>query len=236
MKRWVLRAILCLLLGAVTTVAVAWGSPFVTFGTNYDGEWEIDRSQGARERFWSLSRPFDLPDFEIREIWTVEYGREGEVYYLTMTGAPPDHRTFSPWAMIGRQHCGWPARAMWSEEYSFIDNNSGGYVGERSGGRMCLEFPREDIRSTASGVVIDRRSIQFPLGILPIGFGMNTLFYAAIWFGVFFGFAGAKRAIRRRRGRCPRCGYDLRGSLAAGCSECGWGREVSTHRSASAEA
>jgi len=53
---------------------------------------------------------------------------------------------------------------------------------------------------------------------------IDTLFYAAIWFGMFFGFSSAKRFIRAKRGRCPRCGYDLRGNLDAGCPECGWGR------------
>ena len=60
------------------------------------------------------------------------------------------------------------------------------------------------------------------------GFVIDTLFYAAIWFGlfhgVFFGVASAKQAIRRARGRCPMCGYDLRGALEKGCSECGWNR------------
>ena len=68
-----------------------------------------------------------------------------------------------------------------------------------------------------------------PCRVLGTSFFVDTLFYAAIWGGVFFGFASAKRATRgrRRRGRCPRCGYDLRGNLVAGCSECGWNREES---------
>ena len=53
---------------------------------------------------------------------------------------------------------------------------------------------------------------------------VNTLFYAAIWFGLFFVMGRTRRFIRTRRGRCPRCGYDLRGEFADGCPECGWGR------------
>ena len=33
-----------------------------------------------------------------------------------------------------------------------------------------------------------------------------------------------RKTIRRRRGRCLRCGYDLRGDFERGCSECGWNR------------
>jgi hypothetical protein len=74
----------------------------------------------------------------------------------------------------------------------------------------------------ASGVTQQFNAL--PLRPIWPGFAIDTLFYAAIWGGLFFGFASAKRGMRRRRGRCPQCGYDLRGNLSAGCSECGWGR------------
>ena len=35
---------------------------------------------------------------------------------------------------------------------------------------------------------------------------------------------GWRRAARLERGRCPKCGYDLRGKHDAGCPECGWNR------------
>ena len=79
------------------------------------------------------------------------------------------------------------------------------------------------------GFVLSQATRSVDATVLPLrpiwpGFLIDTVFYAAIWFALFFGFASAKRAIRRKRGRCPRCGYDLRGNLSAGCSECGWGR------------
>lgn len=56
------------------------------------------------------------------------------------------------------------------------------------------------------------------------GFAANTALYSALWFGVLFVPGAARRWVRLRRGRCLKCGYDLRGNLAAGCPECGWGR------------
>jgi hypothetical protein len=63
-----------------------------------------------------------------------------------------------------------------------------------------------------------------PLGILPLGFALNTLFYAAVLLGVVEGVAFARRRVRRAKGRCPSCGYD-RAGLAEGsaCPECGGG-------------
>jgi len=40
----------------------------------------------------------------------------------------------------------------------------------------------------------------------------------------FFAMRSIRTRVRRRHGRCPRCGYDLRGDFAGGCPECGWGR------------
>ena len=68
---------------------------------------------------------------------------------------------------------------------------------------------------------------RLPLRPILPSFIINTLFYAAIWFELFFTFGFAKRAIRRERGRCVKCGHDLRGEFDGGCPECGRGREAS---------
>lgn len=40
-------------------------------------------------------------------------------------------------------------------------------------------------------------------------------------FHLAFAFYGTRRIVRRRRGRCMRCGYDLRRAAEQRCSECG---------------
>lgn len=42
--------------------------------------------------------------------------------------------------------------------------------------------------------------------------------------GPFVAFSAVRKAMRTRAGRCPRCGYNLRGAFDDGCSECGWNR------------
>jgi len=59
---------------------------------------------------------------------------------------------------------------------------------------------------------------------LALGWGLAAgLFAAGLAWG---GWRGARRARRRAAGRCPACGYDLRGSAAIcpECPECGSGR------------
>ena len=65
------------------------------------------------------------------------------------------------------------------------------------------------------------------LSLRPIwsGFAINTIFYAAILWLLTLGPFTARRMIRRKRGLCIKCGYDLRGDFSSGCPECGWQRE-----------
>ena len=59
------------------------------------------------------------------------------------------------------------------------------------------------------------------------GLGVNALLYASFAWLLFGGLPALRRYSRRRHGRCPKCAYDLKADLAAGCPECGWRREGS---------
>jgi hypothetical protein len=65
-----------------------------------------------------------------------------------------------------------------------------------------------------------------PFGIIWVGFVVNTLFHAFVWVGFFLLLTAPwaiRRSIRRRRGRCVACNYDLRSSGVPHnvCPECG---------------
>jgi hypothetical protein len=55
------------------------------------------------------------------------------------------------------------------------------------------------------------------------GFAINTVFYAAVLWVLFAAPFALRKWRRIRRGRCPKCGYDLRGGApeAKVCPECG---------------
>ena len=55
--------------------------------------------------------------------------------------------------------------------------------------------------------------------ILPLGFTLNTFFYAALLWLLFFGPVTLRRDLRARRGLCRACAYPV--GESAVCSECG---------------
>ncbi len=67
------------------------------------------------------------------------------------------------------------------------------------------------------------------------GFAFDTIFYAAILWPLIIGPFALRRLIRRRRGLCPACGYDLRHGAHEVCPECGVNPAVdqNVHRSGS---
>ncbi|MFG0329682.1 MAG: hypothetical protein ACF8PN_07270 [Phycisphaerales bacterium] len=64
-----------------------------------------------------------------------------------------------------------------------------------------------------------------PIPYAPVwpGFALNTAFYGAAWYGVLFAPGVVRRSLRRRRGACVGCGYDLRATETGVCPECGAG-------------
>lgn len=73
-------------------------------------------------------------------------------------------------------------------------------------------------------------AIVLPYHVIPVGFIANTLLFSLLVMALLVGSTTALRVTRFKRGKCPRCAYELQGHLANGCSECGW-RKVSPKQS-----
>ena len=69
------------------------------------------------------------------------------------------------------------------------------------------------------------RAFSLPLGPLWRGMALNTAFWFVLLVACRRVPAKMRARVRRLRGRCPACGYDLLGVWVDGCPECGWGRE-----------
>ncbi len=123
---------------------------------------------------------------------------------------------------------GWPLRALHGELWR-VWGDPGRPVGGSPGRRVWSSpGPIESVRHCLvlpNGLHKRIGVAALPRGILPLGFIVDSIVFGFLWWTLIVGIAGLKRAMRRRRGRCPMCKYDLRGDLDAGCPECGWGRE-----------
>ena len=86
---------------------------------------------------------------------------------------------------------------------------------------VCVAWAEENRLVKASRMVLYGRS--YPRRPIWPGFAINTVFYAAIVWLLFAGPFVLRRRRRIRRGLCPKCAYDLRGTPAGAtaCPECG---------------
>ena len=233
MTRWTFRILLCMFLGAVTTVGVAWGlavskswadakSIYVEANDHQvattvalNGKWR--RAAHCTRGFgWSTANVVDY-SFSVEMLSAVYPEAVGVAG--TLREPPREHdlsddsREYSCYAF------GWPKRSLRGivRHPCWRDGRAFGFEDEYI---IVLDT------DTTS---VDRTSYRRPARFLPYdpifpGFITNTLFYSGVWFGVFFSVGFVKRAVRRKRGRCVKCSYDLRGEFEKGCPECGWNR------------
>jgi hypothetical protein len=201
-KRWPLRISLCLIL--ITGGAIT--TVAVAWGIWKTADWD----QTAFDYLVDINAAEPL---QVHCLATDEFGT---LWIWSFTArAKAAFSDVPPWSVAGTLVKSLALAQTWEfNEYAY------GWPA------LCI-FERELVRGMANA------SSNTSVGWHPIwpGFVIDTLFYAAIWGGVWFGFVGGKRFIRTKRGRCPRCGYDLRGGVrveppatSPGCPERGWNR------------
>jgi hypothetical protein len=146
-------------------------------------------------RAWDMGQP--LPIEVVAQL--AEHGRDRYAVYTN------DNQ---PWIEFGWREvaCGWPMRCL--------------HGWKAAGPSSCgtIDQPEWLERISAWN------------GDLPVtpwwpGLVVNSVIYTSMWMTILVAPATTRHVLRRARGRCVRCGYNLRGDLDAGCPECGWGRE-----------
>jgi hypothetical protein len=133
---------------------------------------------------------------------------------------------------IRRTTAGWPLPALAGihrRDLVYSDFNHSGEATSsdtRDSGRSVIEISWNSL--PAGSIAARAGGIALPIQPRP-GLAINTVFYALLWFLLLLIPRAIRRAHRRARGCCPRCGYSLRGQPGPGCPECGAGRkEVAT--------
>ncbi|MCH8152927.1 MAG: hypothetical protein IH830_11215 [Planctomycetes bacterium] len=210
MKRRLTTLGLFLLLGAVLNVAVAWGvalwaPPLLPSTTT-----AALSQQEATALLLRLS-PSEWP--EVPEV----VGRQRRAVGQSSHDAFKPYEKDTPWfdvALVGEHRFGLPAAAVC---HVYIGGDDGHFPGDRLIGGWRIR--RQDV-------------LRDTLPLRPIwpGFAINTLFYAAILWPLISGPFALRHHIRRKRGLCVSCGYDLRHANHDVCPECGWRRETDASR------
>jgi len=105
------------------------------------------------------------------------------------------------------QHAfGFPFRGMyWNFEHTLGQGNLQDSFSD------CINIKP---RPTNSGAISVTEQRALPLGVIPLGFALNTVISGLLMWLLMTGLFALRRFSRRRRGLCVKCAYDLRGGGA----------------------
>ena len=186
-----------LLVGGMLTIASAWMSACWARHLAMTLANVVD---GTRHDAW----PFAMPDTRYRQMDMSVIPRWCQDRYITGWWVPD--------SVIG------PGANKWGEGLAEgVPFRALGTFSVRSEGA----WPQD----SEFGIVLPIAAMHRPtLPLYPLwpGFALNTLFYAALAWGVWQVPLVIRRRRRRSKGKCVRCGYDLKGLGVGGvCPECG---------------
>jgi hypothetical protein len=206
-------ALALLLGGAIVNVAVAWGcaaciNPLSNSCADFYGK-GVSKANVAWS-YWVTKRPGIVFVQGVADAVTERVS--STTTNLFQTHVPSWSRLHLEsdleWTIAIEDGRGWPSIALCSET-NMVMLPSGGHSG-------TVQF---GIATRRTG---DPRLYRvMPLRPIWAGFAINTIFYAAILWGMFALPLALRRRRRVKRGLCPACGYDLRGSASQNCPECG---------------
>lgn len=203
------RAAVCALAGAALTVVIAWGLALLP----YPLSWVLTEEVAPHTDPAYVD--VDRTRFGVEEAMRLLPKEEQKASYLERE-PPWWSRLRRPgWRerRLGAEFAaGWPMRCLYA--YSVVEDTT---RPSKFKMRACIR-----LRSRFGS----RGLFQYALPLQPLwpGFLVNSAFYGAGLFALWTGAVEGRGALRRRRGECPRCRYDLSGGAAAGCPECGCGR------------
>ena len=247
-RRWRLQAPVAVLLGVVTTVAVAWASAVWVPVQNASGvigidgkhlqPWliELKRATARRTIWFEKGRIWAYPQtgppggidaavsswsFAIRSGRNPKF-KYGEVRVPeTLRPLIDQPKPYTHWG--GAEDArGWPLAALGCRVLGSTNPKARSvWVGHHA---IFLEPPRGQRmppRSWPNNLATVR---ALPMAPLWGGFLADSALYSLLWWAALVAGPAVLGRLRTPAGHCPRCRYDLAGNPEGGCPECGWGR------------
>lgn len=230
MKRSARRLIVCVLLGVVTTIAVAWAcaawvDPYATIQPS--PRESGGAANGRHYAFWIVGESEALGTMRTHsQWWGGPSNNRGEQRGLFFGPPEPLIPKWAPFLVpsadipAGPQHVrvadarGWPFLAMWSG-LSYDEP---------------IQLPTKT-PTIMHGLVVNPSAMSgpspgttvrmLPLALIWSGFLADIAFYSLVWFALLMLIVARRRVFRLRKGCCVICGYDLRGTPHGKCPECG---------------
>jgi len=202
MRRRVLAIIFALVLGALLNFAITWLLVYSGLALADD---RLVLDARKEEIDWPRPVPVEWgPKARMVEEHFHSWARDSipfEPLDATLAARPPSAER--PLGLLV-QGFGFPARSLSSWSLVWFRPNS-----------------NSDRIEEVGQIVISRHAALPCVPIWP-GFAINTLLHAAIAWLLWRSPAAVRRSVRRRSGRCVRCGYSLAGLAGAPiCPECG---------------
>lgn len=210
MPRRAKRIVLLLIAGAIVNVAVAWACALPDLSLE-GGDWLYRNPRQDGPPVLVVFRGFGHERVSTRNL-RHELGELAKSYrarqWWPRTTWPED-------SSLWYQASGWPFLSMMAHRITHVERRPDGTLADTYKGSW--------------GVPIDNGWFQRLIGsedrkVLPLkpmwrGMIGNTLFYAGLLWLPFCGAPALRRAVRVRRGLCPRCAYPV--GNGERCSECG---------------
>lgn len=238
MKRGLIKRILvCLVLGALTTVVAAWGfalraEPFNWIDRALESDVDLEE--------WFARRPRTCACVDYGDDWKLDDHGIGACRMLQYLNDMPDWSDADSLPekrkplvsnrlrlrhYVVEQHRGWPVPSM---RYQLAVTE------EDQWGAFVIDWPshvrdsRWALFRTSDQTQIDGMAHRFgdqsralPLMPMPFGFALDTVLYGSCLFALWTATGTARRFVRRCCGLCTTCAYNLNNLQSERCPECG---------------
>lgn len=212
--RRLLLALLCLAIGAVTTIAIAWYIAARGSLVTYTGQYT--HAATPADIPWLLRDDWPTPEqvrvmpgtqrgYELRGVDCIAAGHEGD---------KEGGRVLTLWS----SRFGWPMHALQRFELSSFGGNADV---TRASEALAREFPNRGSLPLPTKLIQPATggATTLPAWPLWLGFAVDTTLYALLAAAIISAPAVLRRRAWRKAGKCTGCGYEITDLQT--CPECG---------------